>query len=298
MNCVDIKEKLLKTTYFNDNKYLDLYSNLIFENLHTNKQKYITQSHHVIPCACYKDRKVAEKDINNFKVNLLFKDHIIAHYYLCLCSKNNQIKYKMIAAIEFILGKSKNTTNAKIVKSLKEWLLNSDIYQKEYEEFAKIRQNRLHNSTAREKARQKMLGHKTSEETRIKISKGNKGKKRSLELKKHLSEAHKGKPAWNKGKESIIKGKISVYNPKTLNIIYIKNEELNAYLTLGYLKGNPKSGRKDGSGTRNKKVICLEKNKIFDTIKEASLWCKGSVIQCLKGKAKTAGGYHWEYYDK
>lgn len=58
--------------------------------------------------------------------------------------------------------------------------------------------------------------------------------------------------------------------------------------------------------SKGKKVRCVELDEIFDSIKEASEYissqngCDVISMQCsisknLKGKNKTAGGYHWEY---
>lgn len=368
MTFIKLKNLLLATELLYDNEYLDKYCTLCLHNLETKRQAYKTNIHHVIPVAFYRikyninERRAAEvianNDQNNFKINLLFKDHLLAHYYLAMSAKGNRAVASMTGAIEFLTGHTKI--------SLRELNLSENellIYQTKYEESlrekikevahkntgkkrseeTKVKQSkaalgkaksleaRKHMSEAKkgtklteeikakisasnkgrkqpwagrkqskeeiEKRRQKMLGHKTSDETRAKISQANKGKKRCIEVKKRLSDLHKGKSAWNKGVPSNIKGKISLYDPKTLTVFYIKPENLDSYLAQGYLKGNPKSGRKDGSGTRDKKVLCIEKNKIFKNIKEASEWCKGSVIQCLKGKSKTAGGYHWIYFD-
>lgn len=50
---------------------------------------------------------------------------------------------------------------------------------------------------------------------------------------------------------------------------------------------------------RAKKVICVETGKVFDTVKEAEQWLgKGGITPCCKGKNKTAGKYHWMYYDE
>lgn len=47
-----------------------------------------------------------------------------------------------------------------------------------------------------------------------------------------------------------------------------------------------------------RKVICLETNEVFNSIKEASV-IKNihnvSIFNCCKGKSKTAGGYKWMY---
>lgn len=50
-----------------------------------------------------------------------------------------------------------------------------------------------------------------------------------------------------------------------------------------------------GNHARAKKVLCVETGQVFDCIKDANLWCKGDVGACVKGRRKTAGGYHWEY---
>lgn len=113
------KEQLLQTGFVKDNEYLDLYEQLINNNLLTVKEKFKTHLHHSIPCACYESRATADKDPTNLKVNLLFKDHILAHYYLCLCATNVAFRYKMIAAVEFTLGKSKNVSQAELVVAMK-----------------------------------------------------------------------------------------------------------------------------------------------------------------------------------
>lgn len=60
----------------------------------------------------------------------------------------------------------------------------------------------------------------------------------------------------------------------------------------------------DSSGANNpraRKCICVETGQTFDTIKEASEWAgltsHAHIIQCCNGKRKTAGGYHWMYYE-
>ena len=47
-----------------------------------------------------------------------------------------------------------------------------------------------------------------------------------------------------------------------------------------------------------KKVICLETGEIFSCIKEAHEKYGGDIGGCCRGVKKTAGGYHWMYYDE
>lgn len=292
-----LKDQLLQTGCVIDNEYLKLYEELINANFQTKYEKFKTQQHHSIPCACYASRSEANKDSQNLKVHLLFKDHILAHYYLCLCAKESQFRYKMIAAIEFTLGKSKNITNQDIVASMKDWLLNNQTFQNAYEEYAHIRFNRLRTPEAREKARQALVGHATSEETRRKISEANRGKPLPEETKAKLSEALKGREAWNKGKPANNKGRLGIYNPDTLKEIYIQSEQLENYLNQGWVIGHL-HGRGRTTGTRSRSIRCIETSEIFPMIKTAAATMhigETSLLQCLKGRSKTAGGYHWEY---
>lgn len=61
-------------------------------------------------------------------------------------------------------------------------------------------------------------------------------------------------------------------------------------------QGCPKCARR----RQEKRVTCIETGKIFESVKEASSWAEisGSTLGgCLKGRADTAGGYHWTYTD-
>lgn len=49
-----------------------------------------------------------------------------------------------------------------------------------------------------------------------------------------------------------------------------------------------------------KPVLCVETNKIYESIKEAARQTgalKGNISHCLSNKRNTAGGYHWRYAD-
>lgn len=62
-----------------------------------------------------------------------------------------------------------------------------------------------------------------------------------------------------------------------------------------YFYGKDFSGDKNG---RAKSIICVEKNKIYTTIKEAAKensTSRQNISHVLNGRQETAGGYHWEY---
>lgn len=45
-------------------------------------------------------------------------------------------------------------------------------------------------------------------------------------------------------------------------------------------------------------VLCVELNKVFPTMRSAAKFAgihRQGITNCVRGKQKTAGGYHWEY---
>ena len=68
--------------------------------------------------------------------------------------------------------------------------------------------------------------------------------------------------------------------------------------TMG--RGCPKCARKRVAQKQSKSVTCVETGEIFLSIKEAASWAgikDSTLVTCLKGKIKSAGGYHWKYSD-
>lgn len=48
---------------------------------------------------------------------------------------------------------------------------------------------------------------------------------------------------------------------------------------------------------RKRRVVCIETGEIFESITAASEWAGKNVHEALRGRNKTAGGYHWQYTD-
>lgn len=98
-----VKTKLLELGYI-DNEWLAKYLELIEDNMATPRNRRSTQEHHAIPVNSYwtsdepYDRKEAIKlsrlDKDNFKVNLLYKDHLIIHSYLTLCTDLDKVQLR------------------------------------------------------------------------------------------------------------------------------------------------------------------------------------------------------------
>ena len=98
-----VKARLIELGYI-DNEWLDKCLEVIEANLETKKSKKSTQAHHAIPVNAYwtsndpYDRKealkLAKEDEVNFVVNLLYKDHLIIHSYLTLCTNLDEVQIR------------------------------------------------------------------------------------------------------------------------------------------------------------------------------------------------------------
>ena len=84
-------------------KYLEM----LEANLATPRDRKCTQEHHAIPVNIYwtseepYSRREAEKlsrlDEANFKVHLLYKDHLLIHSYLTLCTDLDAVQQRYVA---------------------------------------------------------------------------------------------------------------------------------------------------------------------------------------------------------
>ena len=90
-----MKEKLLSLNIFENNQYLDAYIKLIEENKETKKEKYKTAIHHIIPKAYFKKMNLLIDNSEDNLVNLLHKDHVLAHYYLTQCIVDKSLLHKL-----------------------------------------------------------------------------------------------------------------------------------------------------------------------------------------------------------
>lgn len=132
------KKKLLQLKVFNDDECLDKYCELIESNKNTKREKFKTQKHHIIPKSVFTTLHLTIDNSRENLVNLSYKDHILAHYYLCKCTKNNIIKYKMILCINLIT-KGYKIHNSSLENSFIEFRDNLEDFQKLYEEALKIK---------------------------------------------------------------------------------------------------------------------------------------------------------------
>lgn len=75
------------------------------------------------------------------------------------------------------------------------------------------------------------------------------------------------------------------------------------YVTKASLKSSSssKSPKPISTGkrtTNNKRVICIETGRVFNSVTEVNKefgYNTGNICACCKGKLKSANGYHWKY---
>lgn len=145
-----------------------------------------------------------------------------------------------------------------------------------------------------------------SEEGRKRLSEQKKGELNpnfgrivSEEEKKHLSELFSGERNPNYGRKHTEEARRKM---SEANIGHHPSEETRQKISLsmmGKFVGRP---RPEGSGRHQKKVLCVETGEVFDSIADAArskgLYnSKSNISAVCKGKIKSFGGYHWEYYE-
>lgn len=166
-------------------------------------------------------------------------------------------------------------------------------------------------------------GARHTQETKDKISRGNKGKRRSEETKEKLSEQRKGEKSWNWGKplstetkrkiSEAHKGKKCPWNIKHPPMKGKKHSEetRKKYSEQRKGKNHPFYGKKHTEESKAKMRQNLPKKpvaqidintnkvlRIFESQKEAERQTgayHSNIAKCCKGKAKYANGYKWKY---
>lgn len=197
-------------------------------------------------------------------------------------------------------GKISDETKTKISESNKGRKLSVD-HRKKISESNKNRnvseETKKKISEANSGERHHCYGKHLSEETKNKISETNKGRKHSEETKAKISETKIGckNHFYGKHHSEETKEKLSKANRGENNHNYGKHlsEETKRKIS---------NSRKGVSNTsRKRKVRCIETGEVYESVtcagKEIGI-SYSNISSVCNGKAKTAGGYHWEYVEE
>ena len=283
----NLKEKLLSLDVFLDNEYLDFYCTLIENNKNTKKEKFKTERHHFIPVDYYKIKNnlktrkealsIADRDVNNFKVNLYYKDHVLAHYYLYFCINDEYLKNSNRSCFILMCGRVDNIDLFNDEELNKLQLIHEEYRQRDSQRMKNNKinlgrvlndENKLKRSIKQKELTQNglwknpMSSPESIEKMRNSLKqkyangtfKGRRGSKHSKASKKlmsehcimhqqkyrdNLSKKLKGRIPWNKGKKGVQKS--SIKNKKAIhkdNINkYVSIDELDSYLSCGWVLG-------------------------------------------------------------
>ena len=196
MNKVNLREQLVECGLCVDNEYLDRYVDLICDNFNTPNVTKKTQQHHIRPRYYYKHTHQRLDNSKQNLVNLLYKDHVLAHYYLFKCSPDNSLyQYCNSVSIAIIFG------HDNFPKSELDILEQLDDYQQFYEKSRELSSNFnvMFDNVVKSKHDEKMR----SEDVRSRISNTVKGKIANGEFfdeehRKNLSAARIGIKHLNK----------------------------------------------------------------------------------------------------
>lgn len=194
-----LKEILQKYEWIVDNEFLNLYIQLCENNEHC---KFCRENkdgingyelHHIIP------RMIIKDDSENNVVKLKYADHVLAHYYLSQCVDKNSIYYHgILSAFTIMIGNENDISLNELKNKLSEleekrkegitlhtkWLKEHKIPQEQ--------RNKMIEGT------KKFYENETEEHKQMRIKHISEGKlkqhlKYSDEIRKKLSESHKGK---------------------------------------------------------------------------------------------------------
>ena len=195
-----------------------IYDSLIkkYKNLDLKKDNGIyLECHHIKPKSMFPE---LEKDKDNL-VNLTLKAHFVAHHLLWRIYRNKPMSH----AFWILKLKDKNMLIKECVKLREDMIkYNTGKNNPRYgvhlsdETKRKISEGNK-GKTGMQKENHPMWGRPVSEETRKKLSEGGKGKKRSKEFCENLSKRRKGKCIFPKGtkftqshKDNISKGLMGI----------------------------------------------------------------------------------------
>lgn len=281
----NIKQKLLTTGFFLNNNYLELYSGLIKDNALEKNIRFKTQRHHIIPRVICHLLNYDFCDSKDNLVNLFYKDHLLAHYYLCLCLDNVELQYKMFISLQFMLGNIKEY-GCKELPEYKAFLQSLPEYQRLYEQSKLLRS---------EKAKTLMLGHKCSQATKDKIGRANSGKKyvhkdgivRSIKLDEVSLYLESGWNLGNPNNQNRDTKKGTTIINKDGKEKYVYPNELDFYMLDGWAHGRSqehKMATKAGTITYYKKLTPEEiKEKCSSRTGQTWTWSREIREKISKG---------------
>ena len=126
----NLKQELSSRNGFIDNEFLDKYCQLIERNTVTRKMPRVTNSHHIIPKSWFKLNAQPVDDSLSNLVNLVYRDHVLAHYFLCLCTTDKLQYCNELALMCLTTRKKLNAVDKQLVTRLPLYYIIYENYKK------------------------------------------------------------------------------------------------------------------------------------------------------------------------
>lgn len=269
------KAYLLSFDIFNDNEFLDLYVDLVNNNIFTDRDVHRTNLHHIVPKYYYIDNDLDIDSSDNNVVNLLYKDHILAHYYLARCSKTASGISKNSLSIRFLLkGKSLDSFNIDEI--------DLDYYQYMYELGKEHVFELTHAYAVNKKISEKLMGRPSPNKnakkypTSYRVSRKNPNAKNKLLSEQASKRIGSKNPFYGKVHSDETKQAIALKNGKPVLMVDLVTGETVARFN-----------------SMNEAARYLMDNKMA-----VSMASSGAISKVCKGLAKRAYGYSWKFADK
>lgn len=197
-------------------------------------------------------------------------------------------------------------TRRKLSEAVKRAYLNNPEYRLKLSESKKGKhlsaETRRKLSEANSGANSPLYGKHPSAAIRRKMSEARKGKPSprkgahlNAETRHKISEAQKGKTPWNKGTHLSTETRKKLSESLKGKTPWCKGKHLSAEHRRKLSESHK------GNNSRSKAVVCIETGALYSSGTEAAKAIgviQQAISNVLRGRQKTAGGYHWKYAEK
>lgn len=301
---------------FKHNKFFYKYIKLIEKNPYTKNKKKGFQNHHIIPKCFYKLNNIEVDNSYNNLCTLSFKDHILAHYYICKFIRDihTQLYYKLRYCINIMLNKNELQYEDKdFIKKLKKLIIelpsaspwNTGLTKKDDKRIASMIDKRKETLFKRTGHYGTNNGKKFSKETKQKMSKSMKGKhKNNIWIHKNNKDKHISKKdlkfylekGWKRGRSIHIaawnKGKHWSNNMKKKLSNSAKNRKPMTKKAEKQFKQKCREASLKYHNSKPDIIYCIEDRNYFKSIQKCAKYYKISVyilMKCIAQKISYKG---------
>ena len=147
--------------------------------------------------------------------------------------------------------------------------------------------------------RQSKVGRKLSAEQCRKISERGKGRVVSLETREKIRLSNTGKKHTEESRRKMSESRKGIKQSEEAKAK--KREKMIGERNPFYGRKHTEESRSKVSEKNSKKVICLETGEIFKSsiFASRSMGLNDTAVSgSIRGKSKTAGGFHWKYLEE